>query len=303
VTRQYRHDFQNLLPEWLSGPNANSYFIEGLCTLYDVDRAWFQEALFLRYPSLCDASALPLLLADRRLRRGPFTQELAVRRYLRLWWQQWQLAGLDAGLLLAIQAFLAPEYPQVRIWTRRSRCTTIEAGTVGRALGLPGFEILPATPDGSLELAEQLRWSGLITSIQKPLGTWDYDSISEPTHAARWWHFWVTIHGRPLSLPWQYDTGETYDNPLLSWGPRYPAGDMQTLAATIKDFKAHETRCHTVILCDSEDEFDPTSPNAGNPAFGWPDGRWTWDAKNDGAGNAVSARRDDLRYWLSNPND
>lgn len=300
---QYRHAFTNLLPPWLSGPNANSYFIEGLCAIYDADRAWFQEALLSRFPSTCDPSALPLLLADRRLRRGPYTVELAVRRYLRLWWQQWQLAGLDVGLLLALQAFLAPEYPQIRIWTRRSRCTTIAAGTVGRALGLAGYEPLPPGPDGSIDLAERLRWSGAISTVQAPLGTWDYDSVSEPSHANRWWHFWLTIHGKPLSLGWNYDLNQTYDDPLVSWGILYPGGELDVFRLIIKDFKAHETRCHTIIACESLDEFDPLSPNAGDPLFGWPNGEWTWDAKDDGFGNAISARRIDLSYAHSRENE
>lgn len=299
----YRHALANLVPEWLSGPYAQSFFVEGLLPIYDVDREWFQQALLSRFPSVCDSSALPLLLMDRRLRRGPYTSELAVRRYLRIAWQQWQLAGLDVGYLLAMQAFLAPEYPQIRLWTRRSHCTTIAAGTVGRALGLPGYAPLSPGPDGSLDLAERLRWSGAYSFVQAPLGTWDYDSVSEPTHANRWWHAWASIHDKPLSVQWNYDSEQNYDDPLVSWGCKYPAGELDTLRLVSHDFKPHEVRIHTIVLGAANSEFDPLSPNAGNPLFGWPNGEWTWDAKDDGFGNAINARRTDLRYMLSNPND
>lgn len=301
MTLQYRHALARALPPgWLNGPNVNSFFTEGLAVLYDVDAAWMQEALLNRYPSTCDASALPLLLLDRRLRRGPFTSDLAVRRYARLWMDQWQLAGLFSGLLLAIQAFLAPEYPQVRIWTQRSICYTIEKGAVGRALALPGYEPLPLGPDGDSALSERLRWSGVIERVVKPVGTWDWYSISNPSYAPRWWHFWPTIHGLPLYSPWEYDSGVLYGDDSKSWGTSYPHGDIGVLRQIIRDFAPHETRPHTTVICPLDNDFDPNDVNAGNPAFGWPNGEWGWAAKSDGSGGAIAARRQDLRYLHTN---
>lgn len=304
MTLQYRHALARALPSgWLNGQNTHSFYADGLAVLYDVDAAWMQEALLNKYPSTCDETALPLLLLDRRLRRGPFTSELAVRRYLRLWMDQWQLAGLFPGLLLAIQAFLAPEYPQVRIWTQRSICYTLEKGAVGRALALPGYEPLALGPDGDTALAERLRWSGVIERVVKPVGTWDWYSVSNPSHAPRWWHFWVTIHALPLSPHWSYDSGVHYDDPSKSWGCVYPHGDLAVLRQIIRDFAPHEARPHTVLISPVESDFDPNSPNAGDPALGWPDGQWGWDVKSDGVGGAVDARRTDLRYFHSKEGD
>jgi hypothetical protein len=305
VTLQYRHALAKALPRrWLGKPNAQSFFTEGLAVLYDVDRAWMQEALLNRFPSVCDPTALPLMLLDRRLRRGPFTAEIAVRRYLRLWIDQWQLAGLFPGLLVAAQAFLAPEYPQIRIWTRQQLCYTIEKGATGRALALPGYEPLPAGPDGDTTLGERLRWSGLLTRVQSPPGTFDYDSVSHPHYATRWWHFWMTIHGVPLwSPPWNYDSGVNYDDPSRSWGTQFPHGDLAVLRLINRDHSPHETRLHTVIIAESESEFDPLDANAGNPAFGWPNGEWGWEVVSDGMGGAVDARRQDLRYFHSKEGD
>lgn len=304
MTLQYRHALAKALPPWLRDQNSFSFFAEGVAVLYDVDRSWLQEAFLNQFPSICDPTALPLLLADRRLRRGPFTAELAVRRYLRLWMDQWRLAGLFPGLLLAVQAFLAPEYPQVRIWTRQQLCYTIAAGTTGRALALPGYEPLPPCPDGDTALGERLRWSGLLTRTLADPGTWDWDSVSNPSHADRWWHFWVTIHGTPLwSPPWSYDSEVHYDDPSKSWGTQFPHGDLATLRLILRDHAPHETRPHTVILADSESEFDPLDPDAGDPAFGWPNGEWGWEVKDDGMGGAVDARRTDLRYFHSKEGD
>jgi hypothetical protein len=304
VTLQFRHALAKGLPQgWLSGPNAQTFFTEGLGVLYDVDRAWMEESLLNRYPSLCDETAIPLLLLDRRLKRGPFTGALAVRRYLRLWMDQWQLAGLFPGLLLAIQAFLAPEYPQVRIWTRNSLCYTMARGTVGRALGLVGYEPLAEGPDGDASLSERLRWSGSVQRVQHLPGTWDWDSISNPSYANRWWHFWVTIHGKPLYSPWNYDTGIHYGDQTRSWGTSYPHGDIAVLRQIIREFAPHEARPHTVVLAASDAEFSPIPPNVGDPAFGWPDGQWGWACKSDGMGGAIAARRTDLRYFHSKEGD
>ena len=304
MTLQYRHALSRALPPgWLNGPNTHSFYTEGLGVLYDVDGAWMQEALLNKYPSTCDESALPLLLLDRRLRRGPFTSDLAARRYLRLWMDQWQLAGLFPGLLLAIQAFLAPEYPQVRIWTQRSVCYTMAPGTVGRALALPGYAPLALGPDGDTALSERLRWSGVVERVVQSVGTWDWYSISNPNYAPRWWHFWVTIHEKPLYGPWQYDSGVHYDDDTKSWGCTYPHGDLVVLGEIVRDFAPHETRPHTVVICPLDSDFDPNDPNAGDPAFGWPDGRWGWEVVSDGIGGAVDARRTDLRYFHSKKGD
>lgn len=303
MTLQYRHALARSLPDWLSGPNAQSFFAEGLAVLYDVDRAWFQEALLNRFPSTCDPSALPLLLADRRLRRGPYTAEAAVRRYLRLWLDQWRLAGLFSGLLLATQAFLAPEYPQIRIWTRGQTCYTIAKGTTGRALALPGFKPLELGPDGDTSLGERLRWSNVITTAQVPAFTWRYDSISNPNYAQRWWHFWMTIHGPPTSAKWAYDTTVTYGDPLVSWSAAYPAGELATLRQIVRDYSPHETRPHSILLVEDEAEFDPLSPDAGDPWMGWPDGWWGKASKSDGNGGVIPARRTDIAYLESNEGD
>ena len=304
MTLQYRHQIAKALPPgWLFGPNVQSFFTEGLAVLYDADREWLRAARFNQMPTFCDDSALPLLLLDRRLRRGPFTPPLAVRRYLRVWMEQWQLAGLFPGLLLAIQAFLAPEYPQVRIWTQRSVCYTMAKGTVGRALGLPGYAPLAVGPDGDTSLSERLRWSGAVERVVAAPGTWDWYSISNPSYTWRWWHFWPTIHGLPLYAPWNYDSGVNYDDESKSWGCSYPHGDLAVLGEIIRDHAPHEARPHTVVICPLDSDFDPNDANAGDPAFGWPDGQWGWEVKPDGAGGAVDARRTDLRYFHSNEGD
>ncbi len=300
---QIRHALGELLPPWLQGEAARSFGIEGLFTTYDVDSALFREILMSRMPSFCAPDALPLLFADRRLRRGPFEADLASRRRLRLWLDQWQLAGLAAGMLLAVQAFLAPEYPQIRIITRRSIFYTLEAGAVGRLLALPGYEPLPAGPGGDLTPAARLRASGLYSRVRAPLGTWDFDSISNPEHAGRRWHFWTVVHGAPLIPALHYDSGVTYGGTAYSWGTPYPWGDLQALRGTIRDFSPHECRPMGLIVTPVANDFDPSAADAGSPAAGWPDGRWGWEVVNDGSGGAVSARRGDLRYFLSKPGD
>lgn len=111
----------------------------------------------------------------------------------------------------------------------------------------------------------------------------------------------MSIHSKPLWAPWNYDSGFEYDTPTLAWGMNYPPGELDTLDRIVRDFQPHETRCVSMIVTENNSSFDPEDPNAGNPAFGWPDGRWGWEAVDDGMGNVVPARDTANRYWPGIP--
>lgn len=107
----------------------------------------------------------------------------------------------------------------------------------------------------------------------------------------------MSIHGKPLWNPWQYDADYAYDTPSLAWGTNYWPGEMDTLDLIVRDTAPHETRCVSMILAPDNTSWDPLDVNVGNPAFGWPDGYWGADAKDDGAGNVIPAKNTDFRYW------
>lgn len=304
-----RHALAALLPIWAQRAYGRSFTTEGAFTLYDYDNAIMRDMLLARFPSYAPEDALPLILRDRGLIAGPYESIDAQRARALLWIDQAQLRGLPVGLMLAIQAYLAPAYPQIRIVTRRGIWYTLAEGTVGRILGLPGYTPLPPCsyelganwPAGSRPMPqiERARNAGLYTRHKPPAINWDWDSISNPENADRWWHFWIVVY--PPSYPFQegYDTGWIYDDPLESWGFDEPTGTLQTFKAIVRGYKPAKSRCVAIVACPSLSDFSPTALPA-DPTF--PDGYWGWEVKLE-SGEWVNTRRLDCRYAFLGANE
>ncbi len=314
---QSRHALSSLMPAWTQRRYGRSFTTEGLFTLYDYDAAIMRDSLIARWPSYAPEDALPLIARDRRIRRGPHESSDAIRTRLRQWIDIWQLAGLPFGLMLSVQGFLAPWYPQLRIVTRRGLWYTLAEGTVGRMLRLPGYEPLPpcpyelgpswpaaAPPQGEPERA---RAAGLFTRYKAPSPNFDWDSNSNPENEDRWWHFWLFVYPPRYPLVGNYDSDLLYDDPLHTWGFDEPEGTFTTFKSIIKDHKASRARCVSVIFPPTLDDFQPTA-DIDDP--GMPDGWWGQDVRQatvlDEAyivGQWITTRRLDCRYLFLNPND
>jgi hypothetical protein len=309
VVQQARHALASLMPPWLNRAYGRSFTTEGIFTIYDFDAAIMRDALLARYPTYAPEDALPYIARDRRIRRGPHESSDAIRKRLIQWIDIWQLSGLPFGLLLSVQGFLAPWYPPVRLVTRRGLWYTLAEGTVGRMLRLQGYEAIPpcpyelgpswptgAPPQGEPERA---RAAGLFTRHKAPSPNWDWDSISNPENAERWWHSWLIVYPPRYPLVGNYDAGILYDNPDLTWGFDEPSGTFTTFKAIIKDHKAERSRCVAVVFPPSLDDFPPTA-DVDDP--GMPDGYWGWEVKLEG-GEWVNARRDDCRFLFLGENE
>lgn len=309
---QLRHALSALMPPWLRRPYGHSLTTEGMFTVYDYDSAIMRDGLLARWPTYAPVDALPHIARDRRIHIGPYESTDAQRVRLRQWIDLHQLAGLPLGLMLAVQGYLAPAYPRIRIVTRRGLWYTLEEGTVGRMLQLPDFEPLPPCP---YELgphwpvgappampAERVRAAGLYQRYFGDPLLWNWDSISNPENANRWWHFWLIVY--PPSYPFQagYDTGWTLDNQLESWGLHEPSGTGDTLKMIIRDTKPAKSRCVAVIFCPSLNDFDPTTLPTLPFTTGFPDGYWGWEVKNV-ADEWVTTRRLDCRYVFPGANE
>lgn len=297
---QLRYALEQLVPWWLRGNYGRSFIAEGLFTVYDWDAAFFNEALFARYPSYCHSSCLPLIGRDRRIVRGSHEGIESYRVRLRQWLDVWRLAGTPLGLMVALQGYLAPYYPQIRIVTRRPVWYALEEGTAASMLELPGFETLAEIPDNpAATMAQRAVLGGRFQRQINGVAAWDWDSLSNPENATRWWHFWVIIcpPHYPLQTPW--DTGDwVYDDPLESWGFDEPYGTYDALKQIVKDFKPAKSRCVSII-------FPPTDLYGpfGVPAAPiWPDGWWGAETKLSG-GIWVPTRYDENRYLFPEPNN
>lgn len=305
---QARFALSVLTPPWTGGSNARpkayNFVTEGLFTVYDVSAEQWWLSLLARFPSTCPEDALPYLARDRRLYAGPDEAAATTRARVKNWIDEWSLSGLPLGWLLAIQAYLGPTYPRVRIVTRRSMWYTLEEGAVGRLLNLAGYEPLPPCPyelgagwprDAVASQIERLRTSGLFTRYKAPVPNWDWDSVSAPGNAGRWWDFWAFVY------PPSYESGGTFGDGDVyggqgAYGFDELAGTILVMRLLGLERKPAKAYLGGVIFCPSSLDFDPTTA-PGDPTF--PDGTWSAETK-DVAGVATPTRRLDCLYLLPN---
>jgi hypothetical protein len=304
--RQNRHILKELCPPWLRGTQAHSFLNEGIFTLYDIDAELMWQALMARFPSYCPADALPYLAADRRTFVSPSESEEALRVRLLAWMIEATLAGLPIGLLLAMQAFCAENYPKVRVVTKKSIWYTLEEGAVPRMLGLSGYERLPPCPYESganwpigtiASATERLRFSGLYTREKVSPANFDWDSLSNPERAACWWDSVGVIYGR-YDKQKAWDSGLwVWDDPSQSLGIDHPYGNLITLRYVANQRKSCKSVLRAVVWTDNTTLFDP-SKSLGDPEL--PDGYWGRPGRVV-AGHLTPTRRNDCRVMTSFP--
>lgn len=304
---QTRHIMRELLPPWLKRSLGDSLCAEGLFTVYDLDAEYMRDALLARMPSYAPADALPLIAADRGVPIGPAEPEDVLRVRLILWLDFLQLAGLPLGLLLAMQAVLAPAYPTVRVVTQQSLWYLLEEGAVGRMLALPGYEPLPPTtyelgpnwPAGQVAPAiERLRAQLLLERLVVDPPNWDWDSESIVHGSGGRWSAWVIAYS-VAPTDWVApegnwgDPGDWGDGGY--WGVEFPAGvdPGNVYHETMGRFKPAGSWIRWFIV-----SFDPVLFDAEEPeGLGVnPDGRFgRWSKTVNG--QAVPARFENARYF------
>lgn len=257
------------------------------------------DAVWMRCPTVCPEDALSILGRDRRLPRAPGEPPAAYRRRLLLWLDYWSHAGLPLGLLYAVQSYLYPGYPRVRMVTRGGWWYTLDEGASARqtpyeAMTLPcaapaGFATSPYRYAPALEAAER---AAFWTHVADPVN-WDFDSLSNPERVNSWWDFWLIIHPSSYEIQAPYDgpPGLVYDSNTC-WGLKVPQGTIDTLRTLIRMFKRAGSECRNILFAPTLDDFDPY---AAVNAAGMPDGWWGKNVRLVG-GQWVGTRRDDVRY-------
>jgi hypothetical protein len=262
------------------------------------------DAVRLRYPSVTPSDAsLSIIGRDRRIPRAPGETPESYARRLVLWLDLWALAGLPLGLLYAIQSFVFPGYPQVRLVSRSGFWYTLDEGASRdaspfEAMTLPCPEVPgQRTPRyvPALEATPRARFW-----MHDGAGNWDWDSISNPERAAFWWDYWLVVY--PSSWPLQgtyagsgadqvvYGSGE-------AWGFDEIAGTFGTMRELVRIYQRAGSNCRGVIFAPTLADFDPYAA-PGDPTM--PDGHWGADAKII-AGASEHTRRRDCRYLLKFP--
>ncbi|MGK4001096.1 hypothetical protein WMF31_00625 [Sorangium sp. So ce1036] len=261
----FRETLRRYVPPWLSdrpGRTVGFRFLYAIASVLDAGAEVLVQGLQARFPGLGTPTALPYIGRDRRIVRGPLESDAAYGARLVRWLDYWRAAGNAYVLALALQSFLYPGHPRIRIVTRSGVWYTLE-------------------PSG------ELHWHRAEPS------NWDWDSLTHPERAGNWSEFWV------IAYPPHYASDGNWGDGTSTWGPGDTFGVQTTtsniaaIKAIIQQWKGAHTRCAMFILAYDPSSFDPASPPG---APGMPDGRWGHWSKDDGAGGRVKSRREDARY-------
>jgi hypothetical protein len=253
------------------------------------------DALRLRYPGVTPHDgSLALLGQDRRIPRAPDETPEAYARRLNLWLDLWGLAGLPLGLLYALQSFVYPGYPTIRLVERSGLWYTLEEGasrdlTPFEAMSLPSAgEARYVPPIGASTSPRAQFWAHYGTNL-------DWDSVSDPGRAAMVQDFWIVVEAPSYPFVGEYDgAGDeaVFYGEERAIGLDENAGTLATLRELLRLYSRAGAECQGVI-------FTPTpffTPD-GTPDASWPNGRWSaesWDV----SGVATPTRNLDFRYLL-----
>jgi len=166
----FRETLRRYVPPWLSdrptsGRTAGFRYLYGLVAILDAGMQFLVEGMQARLPGVGTPTALPYIGRDRRIIRGPHETDADYAARLLEWLDLWRAAGNAYALAKALQAFLAPGHPRIRIVTRSGFWWTLD-------------------PSG------ELSWH-----LASP-NNWNWDSHTHPEHAGRWADFWVIVYRR-----------------------------------------------------------------------------------------------------------
>ena len=255
ATTGFRDRIKTLCPTWLQdGVGERLMYSAGLGVDLVAEKSL--QAIRARMPGKGDPSALPILGADRRIRRGFAETDESYAGRLSGAFDSWQIAGTARGKMEQLAGYLSPEQVVFRQVSNSSAWDTLAI-------------------DGSYShtLASPANWD------------WDGDSTS-------WWRFWVILYP-PASL---WVTEGTWGDGQLwgdggTWGTTATTEQIASLKAIVADWRAaHAVPLWLVIAFDPA-SFDP----AGAPGAPLPDGTWgTWGT--DVAGVRVPSRLATARY-------
>jgi len=254
------------------------------------------DALRLRYPGVTPHDgSLTLLGRDRRIPRAPSETAEAYARRLNLWLDLWGLAGLPLGLLYAVQSFIFPGYPMVRIVERSGLWFTLNEGA---SRDLSPFEAMTVATTG------EARYVPPIGASESPraefwghYGTWpDWDSISHPARSTRLDDYLIFVYPTSYAFQGDYDDDVYYDEDTC-WGLDEPQGTIDTLRELITIYSRAGSHCLSVVFPESLALYEPDM----TPDADWPDGRWGWEAYESSPGVVVPTRSPKNRYLLNFP--
>lgn len=254
------------------------------------------DAVRLRFPTRTpDDRSLAIIGRDRRIPRAPEETAESYARRLNLWLDLWGIAGLPLGLLYACQSFIFPGYPTVRLVERSGLWHTLDQYA---SRDVSPFESMTVPSAGEARYVPPIGASASPRAqYWMHYGTWpDWDSVAYPARTTRVQDYLLFVYPPSYDFQDGYGTGFEYgDN--TCWGLNVSPGTITTLRELIAIYSRAGSHCISVIFPESVDLYAPSA----TPDADWPNGKWAWEAVDDGSGNVVPSRSPKNRYLLGFP--
>lgn len=248
------------LPVWMQR-SVGFRFILVLVVLADVGAQMLLEALYARFPGVGTPTALPLIGRSRGMIRGMNETDLGFAGRLIQWLDRWRIAGSQKAIAQAVRDYVSGN-PKVRVVNRGGTMTTIDA-------------------------------AGVVT-VQTGVA-WDWDSLSNPSHAGFWSETWIIVYSPPWAKtgPQLVSAGSPPNTGPYGIGQLVPRQDVDAIKGLLAQWKSAHSFIRCVIWTYDATLFDPANPGS------MPDGKWGewWYPTTAGAAYHLSSRSLSCRFW------
>jgi hypothetical protein len=247
-TTLYTGPIERLIHEaapWYIQSDYVGTFLRAVGSALDSFVVKLKQGLALSQPYLCDASALPSLAFDRRLRMYATESELSQRERLAQWLQLHRQRGTHQGELRHLQPYYLPARPLIKIVHQDGAGD----GAVWHTLDTSGtYSVSRVTPSN-----------------------WDYDG-----QTAKWARFWVLLFSPPSWALQTYDSGCRYDDTGVYYDGLITAVGID-LVSMIREWQGAHSLLQSFILVDT-----PNVPIQSPLTLESPAGNWGSPLASDG---------------------
>ena len=226
---------------WFIRNSHGRAFLESIGLTLDTITATLHRGLEQAQPLRCESASLPIIGADRGIRRYPTEPEASYRVRLARWRQIKKHAGSHYGQMISLAPYFLPgAIPRIRI--------------AHQSNGVDQATWHTLEPDGSYRSE----------TVQPSNFQWDI-------FPQAWSRFWVivyidtTIGPRPEA----WDDGGKWDDGHI-WDGYYTSNQIDDMISIINDSKAAHSKLAGLIFATDPASFDPQ----GGAGPGYPDGSW-----------------------------
>lgn len=264
-----RDTLTKYLPPWLTdrggaffGLTVGYRFLWVIAAMFDVLADVAIAALQAPWPGKGTPTALSAIGSSRGMLRGQGESDASYAARLPTWYDRARQWGSMLSYARAIHEYCGNR-PRVRVYNRAGAC---------------------------LEVAQT---TGAITRYAAGSTSWNWDSVSNPERAGRWWNTWVCVYPDPWARPPVLGSGR-----ILGDGSGHGIGHLVTrqevdaVKAEVEQYKSAHTHVVAIIWTTDATLFDPTNP-ATQPAGDW----GYWSTRGSGARVASGRGNSTCRIW------